>query len=190
MKFLKISFIKQFCLFLFIFVCFTSCSKDSSEIKYVFVTGTTSYNGNLGGLTGADEKCQAAAVAAGLSGTFKALISTSTISAASRLGIADFYLLNGTKVISSGNLSNLLAKIDVMANGRPLNVSSGHEDDVWTGSTSAGASSGANCSDWTSDSSGISGSRGDSDDDLVNGVSIQKTDEPCNSTFSLYCFSG
>jgi hypothetical protein len=45
------------------------------ETKVVFVT-SHAYTGNLGGLDGADAKCQAAAVAGGLSGTFLAWLST------------------------------------------------------------------------------------------------------------------
>jgi hypothetical protein len=44
------------------------------ESKTVFVTSQT-YTGNLGGPTGADQKCQQLANAAGLSGTYKAWIS-------------------------------------------------------------------------------------------------------------------
>jgi len=45
------------------------------EWKIVFVTGNT-YTGNLGGLEGADAKCQAAADNAGLDGIFLAWLST------------------------------------------------------------------------------------------------------------------
>jgi len=43
--------------------------------RFIFVTHTA-YTGNLGGLEGADQKCQAAANNAGLDGTFLAWIST------------------------------------------------------------------------------------------------------------------
>ncbi len=47
--------------------------------KIVFVTSTLQ-NGNLGGISGADSRCQTRANAAGLSGTFKAWISGSSYS--------------------------------------------------------------------------------------------------------------
>ena len=53
----------------------------------MFVT-TTTHNGNLGGLAGADAICQARAQAGGLAGTYRAWLSTSTASAFSRLGTA------------------------------------------------------------------------------------------------------
>ena len=52
--------------------------------KIIFVSSQT-YNGNLGGLAGADEKCAGLASAAGLNGEFKAWLSGISISAASRL---------------------------------------------------------------------------------------------------------
>ena len=54
------------------------CSSDCrKEYRYIFVTSET-FSGNLGGYQGADDKCQAAASDAGLTGTFRAWLSTST----------------------------------------------------------------------------------------------------------------
>jgi hypothetical protein len=50
-----------------------------------FVTAAT-YSSNLGGLAGADAKCQQSAEAAGMIGTFRALLSTSKVGAFTRLG--------------------------------------------------------------------------------------------------------
>jgi hypothetical protein len=57
-----------------------------APVKRVFVT-STGYPGNLGGLAGADAKCQERATAAGLGGTFKAWLSAAGTgnSAAERL---------------------------------------------------------------------------------------------------------
>ena len=51
--------------------------------RLVFLTETV-YKGDLGGLTGADDKCQAEANAAGLAGTYKAWLSDSAESPDSR----------------------------------------------------------------------------------------------------------
>jgi len=48
------------------------------ETMNVFVT-RTNYNGNLGGIKGADQKCNLAAANAGLEGTYKAWIATSPL---------------------------------------------------------------------------------------------------------------
>jgi hypothetical protein len=60
---------------------------DGGPPNIIFAT-SLSYPSNLGGLAGADEKCRQRAQAAGLSGTFVALLSTTTVSAKSRLGTA------------------------------------------------------------------------------------------------------
>jgi hypothetical protein len=58
---------------------------DSLRPNRMFTT-SLSYSGALGGLAGADAKCQERARAAGLPGTFVALLSTTTVDARSRLG--------------------------------------------------------------------------------------------------------
>jgi hypothetical protein len=67
--------------------------------KLVFVT-SQAFNGNLGGLAGADAKCQTLARAAGLPGTYKAWLGNATVSAASRLTHATvpYTLVNGTVI--------------------------------------------------------------------------------------------
>ena len=57
----------------------------------VFVTSTTQ-NAALGGLGGADSLCMARAQAAGLSGTYKAWLSTSTVNAKDRLSPASGWI--------------------------------------------------------------------------------------------------
>jgi hypothetical protein len=70
--------------------------------KVVFVTSTV-YNGNLGGLAGADAICAARATAGGLGGTFKAWLSDNATSAGSRLTHypGRYVLHDGTKVADS-----------------------------------------------------------------------------------------
>jgi hypothetical protein len=67
--------------------------------KLVFVT-SRAFNGNLGGLAGADAKCQSLAQAAGLPGRFKAWLGNASVSASSRVTHATvpYKLVNGTVV--------------------------------------------------------------------------------------------
>jgi len=81
-----------------------------SVVKRVFVTSGT-YQGNLGGVVGADTKCQAAASGAGLGGTWKAVLSgiTEPEYAVNRVGYGWSFLrlVDGTTdVVTSGNLWN------------------------------------------------------------------------------------
>ena len=53
----------------------TACKALVGSVKFVFVTVGITYNGDLGGLAGANAKCQAEAAASGLPGTYKAWLS-------------------------------------------------------------------------------------------------------------------
>ena len=80
-----------------------SCNPDTGECesssKIIFITSET-YTGNLGGLAGADVECNSLAEAAELSGTYKAWLSTPTVSAADRLTHSEvpYVLPDGTRV--------------------------------------------------------------------------------------------
>ena len=90
------------------------CASDSCDVakklcsKRAFVTSTTFAGGALGGLTGADAKCQARAVAAGLPGTYKAWLSDSTGSPSTRFAKAPvpYRLVDGT--IIANNFSDII----------------------------------------------------------------------------------
>lgn len=70
--------------------------------KRVFVTSTT-YSGNLGGLSGADAKCQDRANAASLGGTWKAWLSDSNTSVSSRFNQSTlpYKLISGTTIANN-----------------------------------------------------------------------------------------
>ncbi|MEZ4248105.1 MAG: hypothetical protein R3B99_07695 [Polyangiales bacterium] len=70
--------------------------------KRLFVTNQF-FTANFGSLAGADMRCQAAATAAGLPGTFKAWLSDSETSMASRSTHASvpYYTLGTASVVSS-----------------------------------------------------------------------------------------
>ncbi|AKU95532.1 Tryptophan synthase alpha chain [Labilithrix luteola] len=125
------------------------CKAPPAKDILVFLS-SASYNGNLGGLAGADAKCQALASAASLPGTYKAFLSDSTTTASSRLSRPGgaYKLVNGTVVAKDAAAffsSTHASAIVVDENGG----TSGGE--VWTGSGSNGIGSGG-CSNWTSTS--------------------------------------
>lgn len=72
-------------------------------VKHIFLTKTT-YDGNLGGLAGADEKCQAAANAYGVPGSYIAFLGDSTTTFKARYG-AD---IERTNYIFAGLSENTL----------------------------------------------------------------------------------
>ncbi|TSC66687.1 MAG: hypothetical protein CEO21_126, partial [Microgenomates group bacterium Gr01-1014_80] len=76
----------------------------SASYKRVFETSLT-YDGNLGGLAGADSKCQTLADTSGRGGTWKAWLSDSATSVSSRFTHAtvSYKLLNGTTIANDWN---------------------------------------------------------------------------------------
>ncbi|MGZ3454239.1 MAG: hypothetical protein ACXVEF_31830, partial [Polyangiales bacterium] len=77
----------------------TGPPETSTANKVVFVTSTL-YTGDLGGVAGADSKCQSAAAAASLAGTFKAWVSSATSSPSTTFvrTTGDYALPDGTVV--------------------------------------------------------------------------------------------
>jgi hypothetical protein len=76
-------------------------SDASTPQKYIFVSSEL-FASSLGGLTGADAQCQRLAGAAGLPGTYKAWLSTSSESADSRFthAMMPYVLVDGTLIAS------------------------------------------------------------------------------------------
>lgn len=153
--------------------------------KRIFVT-STSTNGNLSGLAGADLRCQNLADAVPLGGTFKAWLSDGTTSAASRLNqFASYYVLvNGVRVANNwADLTdgNLMARINITESGATVAGS------VWTNTTRTGAINNTrHCTNWTVGTSAQPGSEG-----TTGNADYSWTDETynnCNFSRRLYCF--
>lgn len=159
-------------------------------VKRVFVTSQR-YNGYLGGLSGADLKCQQRADAANLGGTWKAWLSSSTQSATSRLTHFNgpYVLINGTTI--ANNWSDLID--GTIAS--PINVTELNglvSIPVWTNTDINGEIAPNNktwhCSNWTTSSSSRRGNTGEtqsSNSRWTTGIS-----ELCsqNNYVGLYCF--
>jgi hypothetical protein len=118
--------------------------------KTIFLT--TNYYGvaGIGSLSGADAICQAEANTNGYAGTFKAILSSDTTSAASRLSVAYPIVraTDGTTVVAATSLWG----------GSLTNAISTTAYSVWTGTNNDGSSNTGNtCSSWTSTSSSAAG---------------------------------
>lgn len=174
---------------------FNSCNGAGScslHAKRVFISSQT-YNGNLGNLTGADSKCQSLANNAGLNSSWKAWLSSTTISTSSRMNQSSlpYVLVNGqTKIADNwsslidGNLDN---PILLSETGQNL----GSNLRVWTNTTSNGniysTSNQSSCTNWTSVLSSRNARIG------INSLNssgewTDSADKDCNSNSHLYCF--
>ncbi|HYX20905.1 MAG TPA: hypothetical protein VFA98_08685 [Thermoanaerobaculia bacterium] len=123
--------------------------------KRVFISSTKTQS-NFGGLAAGDAICQTAANGAGLGGTWKAWLSTTTTSAASRLTHANvpYQLVDGTQVASSWNAlvsgAPLKNAINLDEHGNYVTFNDGSElGYTWTGTATDGSTSTETCLDWT-----------------------------------------
>jgi uncharacterized protein DUF1554 len=146
-----------------------------------FVSSTTSPTGNIGGLSGADSRCQGLATAAGFGNkTWRAYLSVERdaangnrpTDARSRIGSGPWYNAKGALVAS--NLTELHARkgdatlfVDekgLQVNGQWTGSPSPNQHDIMTGSNADGTVMvGFTCNDWTSDAATHFGQVGHSD---------------------------
>jgi Protein of unknown function (DUF1554) len=162
----------------------------------VFVTSTR-HTGNLGGLAGADAICQARAeslVSAAPPGTYKAWLSTSAASAASRLTHATvpYRLVDGTQIADDwDDLTD--GTLDAPINRQEDGIL-GFISQVWTGTAADGSFAGSDCAAWTDESppspppeppatAGVTGTTGATDFQWTfEAIQLQ-----CNPQLRLYC---
>lgn len=156
--------------------------------KRVFVTSTT-YNGNLGGLSGADAKCQTRANTTNLGGTWKAWLSSVTISASSRLqhNSGQYVLLNGTIIANDWNELTTLTSGIIKS---PINLNELNSQilssDVWTNTHNDGYQGQYNdCNNWLDNSSSAYGGTGRSDQTFSWTAYAARN---CSTIARLYCF--
>jgi hypothetical protein len=153
------------------------------EDKYRVFVSSSRYDGDLGGLAGANEKCDNLAD----SGKWVAFLADSSGTAFSRISAHKYYLMDETTLVvdwsSGAKISDLSHPIDRDENGN-YNLAN-----IWTGySNSAGE---YNCEDWTSDYY-------DEDMDIdYGGIGENSTGSSywykldhaaCDGRRSLYCF--
>ena len=160
------------------------------EPKLVFVTAADTFDGDLGGLGGADSECQTAAETESLAlagePAFMAWLSDSTATPTTRfttLSLGPYYMLNGQIVASSfadlldGEILNPIST-DETGGGVPVN------SQAWTGTLPEGDATIFNCADWLSN--GGQGANGNAT--AVDGTWTSEAAPLCNTGRRLYCF--
>lgn len=157
--------------------------------RVVFVT-SLDYTGNLGGVAGADAKCQALAdtstIARIRGRRFLAWVSTTMTSPSSRLVHGTQPYIRPDSVTIAANWSDLTN--GTLQNGISLDENGGtHGGGAWTATSSVAALyTGTACADWTSILFGAQGGRGNVGGS-GSGWSGGGTDD-CLTVHSLYCF--
>lgn len=151
-----------------------------------FVTSTTQ-NANFGGVAGADAICASRAASAGLSGTYRAWVSSSSSSAMSRLGTASGWVRRDGRPVAASATALLAGRILYpIALDEMGGVSSAQDPAIWTGTLGTGAASGALCMDWTVSTSSLFGSSGRAFSGTNEWTSTAAT--PCAAQLAFYCF--
>lgn len=174
--------------------CFSGACADG---KVVFVTSTT-YKGNLGGLDGADDKCNQRATAACMGGTFRAWLSAGTGSPNTRFTQSSipYRRIDGTIIatnyadLTDGTLSapiNLteLGGVPAMS---PVTCTMQQMSYSATDISGDAAHPDEDCSDWTS----TTGEAAWGYNTVINGNWTQgcfgSGGDTCNVNATLYCF--
>ncbi len=135
-------------------LCGCGVAESVCAPKLVFVT-SGNFNANLGGVLGGDARCQNSANAAGIGNTagrtFKAWLSDSTSSAATRLSHAttDYVRVDGALIAHGWNDlvdgSPIANTVSINEFGAPIGTV-----DIWSGTSSDGTTvSGYHCNNWT-----------------------------------------
>lgn len=157
--------------------------------RVVFVTSET-YNGNLGGRFGGDQRCQALADEAGLPGEYRAWISDRFISPHTlftKTG-GPFQLVNGSQValdwadLTDGTLESPI-NVDEMGN----TISDGFVwTNTWAGGTVTYTGYEETCESWGIDFPNMTGSGGNLAEMGVTWTAL--TVSSCDAFLHLYCF--
>jgi hypothetical protein len=175
-------------------VCTPGCGVHSvcvqgtcTAANRVFVSSAT-FSANLGGNGGADMKCQSAATAASLGGTWKAWVSDSSSSPSARFTQSSigYRLLDGSLVAASwGALTGgaLAHPIDLDETLKPFQNGS----EVWTATSTNGTLSASGCNGFTTTAH--------TDPFVLEGLADNTSagwtsmyDQFCDRTAHVYCF--
>ena len=129
-----------------------------------FITSSTSGTGDLGGLAGADKRCQTLATAAGAGNrTWRAYLSTNgagSVNARDRIGSGPWYNVKGVLIAQNvaelhSDKANINNDTALDEQGRPINAQGApNRHDILTGSTTDGRATEMTCQNWTSSGAG------------------------------------
>ena len=138
-----------------------------------FITSSTSGTGDLGGLAGADKRCQTLAMAAGGGNrTWRAYLSTNGaggVNARDRIGSGPWYNVKGVLIAQNvaelhSDKANINNDTALDEQGRQINPQGApNRHDIMTGSTPDGRATPQTCANWTSSASDQTGMLGHHD---------------------------
>lgn len=152
-----------------------SVTTRAGQLRIFRTAGT--YNGNLGGLTGADSICQTEAGSLGYAGTWKALLSDSTTDAKNRVTLV-------YPIVRASATSTVVESTNLWASALDTQVTTAGA--TWTGSKGDGTIYTArHCNNWTDSTGTYTGEAGVASFTNLNWQENQNL--ACNTNNYLYC---
>jgi hypothetical protein len=158
----------------------------STSARHVVFGTSTTYDGNLGDIAGADAKCQTRGEAAGHFGRWAAVISSSTSDVYDRLillgrlhNMNDEFVASTLNDLFDGSVTNAVKYTESVG-------TIAGEVRAWTGSSFAGSGSANTCADWSSFAAGT-GMMGNATSS--SSTWVESGDVTCGTALRLYCVS-
>lgn len=164
----------------------TQCGSNGEACvacKRIFVTNAQ-YDGNLGGLAGADQKCSTAAQAAGLGGTWKAWLSDANTNAIDRITANGPWYLRDNDSRVFNNKANLMTN-PLTPIRRDENDGTVNGFNTWTG-TRVGGTRSTHCASWSSSAAAEFGQAGSTLSN-TNSWTEESAAIRCSEQHHLYC---
>lgn len=141
------------------------------------------FSGALGGVAGADTRCQQVARDAGLTGDYRAFLGTSALAAPSRFANGGRWGSVGSTEITFLNDETLSTTPRRALSEDETGAHLGDDEPIWTGTEPWAISSGSDCAQWTSTNAlGTHGATGHLDEAWVLRGTIA-----CSQTAHLLC---
>jgi hypothetical protein len=162
-----------------------------ASTKRVFITAAR-YDGNLGGLAGADAKCATAAAAVNLGGTWKAWLSDANTNAIDRIADVGPWYFVGLPIKVFNNKANLatlpLRPVAVTERGEVLSSSQAVWSATDVGGKRVSSTAAYSCQNWTDDGFTSSSQKAPTGDAsrADNGWTYSSS-EYCYQSLRLYC---
>lgn len=183
--------------------CDTFAAASNQMSFFVSSTGSMGNGGDLGGLTGADARCQQLAEAAGVTGkTWRAYLSDqgAGIAAKDRIGAGPWFNAYGLPIVDPGCGSTCVQALhddqiptELIVTEMGEQLEWGIEHDIFTGSSTTGDPSGFDCSGWTTEDPGQQATVGHTDGQkgpVQDRTSWNAAHETGCDFFSLVCTLG
>ena len=162
-----------------------TCGSADTCHHLLFVT-RKAYTGDLGGIRGANKKCNDQAEKFGIQGRWQALLSVDGDAAESRIAVHN-PIHNGAGFTVVSDANSLWKSASGI--GRPVLYGPNGEEatgKVWTATTAGGEHTGPDCSDWTSTSrTGVVGAPSQTGEAWMDSGTGE-----CSEPHHLYCIDG